>query len=89
MNLRKLFAKTELLRAGPVPDFHATLWREQHPEWNTDRCFQCGICYVSCPDGAVVLRRDGYYDMDPERCKGCGICAEGCPNEAIDMKPGR
>ncbi|MCX8043394.1 MAG: 4Fe-4S binding protein [Desulfobacterota bacterium] len=77
-----------LCPAIPNPQYTALLWREQHPVWHTERCFQCGTCFLCCPDAAITLRNDGYYDMIPERCKGCGICAGECPNEAIAMQPG-
>jgi len=73
---------------APTSAHCAGLWREQHPVWNTERCFQCGMCWLLCPDGAVAPLADGYYDVDADRCKGCGICAAECPNEAISMTPG-
>ena len=67
--------------------FDANLWRDKKPVWNKDRCFKCGICYLSCPDAAVVLVDDGFYDVDADRCKGCGVCEQACINEAIVMTP--
>ena len=72
--------------SGRIP-YAATEWRDNRPEWNRDRCFKCGICYLSCPDSAIAEVDEGFYDVDPERCKGCGICAEQCINEAIAMNP--
>jgi len=67
--------------------YTASVWRAQRPVWEAERCFKCGICFLSCPDAAIMLQDDGTYDLDPDRCKGCGICAGECLNEAITMKP--
>lgn len=67
--------------------YTASVWRGQRPFWEVERCFKCGICFLSCPDAAIMLQDDGTYGLDPDRCKGCGICAGECPNEAITMKP--
>jgi len=67
-------------------DHDAGLWRDVRPVWNRDRCFRCGMCYVSCPDAAIVPAEDGFYQADTLLCKGCGICAETCWNEAISMQ---
>ena len=67
--------------------FNALQWRDKKPEWNKDRCFKCGICYLSCPDSAIFLAPDGFYDVDADRCKGCGVCETACINEAIVMNP--
>ena len=67
--------------------FEALQWRDRRPVWDKDRCFKCGICYVSCPDAAIVLMEDGFYGVDDSRCKGCGVCAQSCINEVIVMKP--
>ena len=87
-NLREILAAAGIGSSIPAPAYCASLWREQHPVWDTERCFQCGICFLCCPDGAVTLRHDGYYEMEPQQCKGCGICAVECPNSAITMVPG-
>lgn len=67
--------------------YSGSVWREKKPVWDSTRCFKCGICYLSCPDAAIMQIDEGYYDMNPELCKGCGICAAECPNEAITMTP--
>jgi 2-oxoacid:acceptor oxidoreductase delta subunit (pyruvate/2-ketoisovalerate family) len=70
-----------------VVPFEAVQWRDNKPVWNQEICFKCGICYLSCPDAAIVLVDDGYYDVDGDRCKGCGVCEQACINNAIDMSP--
>ena len=61
--------------------------RETRPVWDRARCFMCGLCYMSCPDSAVIQMPDGFYDSIPDRCTGCGVCAAECWNDAITMTP--
>ena len=62
-------------------------WREKKPVWDRQRCFKCAVCWLACPDAAVLPADQGYYDSSPDRCKGCGICAAVCLNDAITMEP--
>jgi 2-oxoacid:acceptor oxidoreductase delta subunit (pyruvate/2-ketoisovalerate family) len=59
-------------------------WRSQRPTINSERCNQCGLCWMYCPDAAI--RREGdSYQVCYQYCKGCGICAEECPRKAITL----
>ncbi len=57
-------------------------WRIMRPVRDPEKCNDCDLCWLYCPDGAIA--RSG-YDIDYEYCKGCGICAEACKVAAIDM----
>ncbi len=48
-------------------------------------CFNCGNCYMYCPDAAVKKSPDGGYTFDYDFCKGCGLCAKECPCHYIQM----
>ncbi|BDG04420.1 FAD-dependent oxidoreductase [Anaeromyxobacter oryzae] len=48
-------------------------------------CTGCDVCYLVCPDRAVVRGAPGGYAADAERCKGCGICAEECPRGVVTL----
>ncbi len=58
-------------------------WRSMRPHLDRDRCNECSLCWLYCPDG-VIDRRSFAVDLD--YCKGCGICAEACAVDAIEMK---
>lgn len=73
--------------AGPATAYNGAVWREDKPVWNRKSCFKCAVCYLSCPDAAIMQVEDGYYDINPDICKGCGICARECPNDVITMTP--
>ena len=57
-------------------------WRTLRPVKDEERCNDCGLCWLYCPDGAID--RDGIA-IDYAYCKGCGICATECKVGAIEM----
>jgi len=61
-------------------------WRFERPEWDTQKCVRCGVCYLSCPDGAIFQNKDGYYEADLQYCKGCGICIMQCVTGCITLE---
>jgi pyruvate ferredoxin oxidoreductase delta subunit len=59
-------------------------WRAMRPVLDPDACTKCGICWMSCPEGAIK-KTDTGFEIDLEYCKGCAICAKRCPIKAIKM----
>ena len=57
-------------------------WRVFRPVVDKERCNNCGLCGMYCPDG--VINEDLIIDL--EFCKGCGVCANECPKKAITME---
>ena len=49
------------------------------------RCVDCLLCWIYCPDSAVLLDGAAFGSIDLDHCKGCEICAEVCPTGAIEM----
>lgn len=47
-----------------------------------DRCTACGLCLVTCPEGALV-RAPRRPEVIASRCTGCLACTEICPVDAI------
>ncbi|MGB4503877.1 MAG: 2-oxoacid:acceptor oxidoreductase family protein [Syntrophaceticus sp.] len=61
-------------------------WRTRRPILDTDRCVECGTCWIYCPD-ACITRTDDGIKYNFKYCKGCAICAAVCPREAVSMVP--
>lgn len=58
-------------------------WRVWRPVIDLEKCTQCWICFVWCPEGAIELDAEENPHVDYEVCKGCLICVEECPTHAI------
>lgn len=61
-------------------------WRTRRPILDCDKCTDCQICWISCPDSSINLSDDG-LTFNLKYCKGCGICLEVCPVGAISLVP--
>jgi 2-oxoacid:acceptor oxidoreductase delta subunit (pyruvate/2-ketoisovalerate family) len=67
---------------------HTDGWRTGlRPEADLARCVDCLLCWLYCPDSAVVLDGTAFAGFDLDVCKGCELCAEMCPTGAIEMVP--
>jgi 2-oxoacid:acceptor oxidoreductase delta subunit (pyruvate/2-ketoisovalerate family) len=55
------------------------------PEADVRACVNCLLCWLYCPDSAVLLDGTTFVGFDERYCKGCEICAEICPVNAIVM----
>ena len=73
--------------AGNSCEYSTGGWRSERPVRDDDKCTQCLLCWVFCPDTSVKVADEKVYDFDYEHCKGCGICAHECPADAIEMVP--
>ena len=61
-------------------------WRTgERPDVDLSRCVNCLLCWIYCPDSAIVLDGETFTGFDLDYCKGCAICAEVCPTNAIAM----
>ncbi len=67
-------------RTGWIPLFHE------------DKCINCGLCTLVCPDYCLVWTEDTQAEEPPfykmlgveyRYCKGCLRCIESCPMEAL------
>lgn len=62
-------------------------WRALKPVINQAKCIKCLMCWVHCPEPAILRGEDDSVAVDYDYCKGCGICANVCPVHAIEMVP--
>jgi 2-oxoacid:acceptor oxidoreductase delta subunit (pyruvate/2-ketoisovalerate family) len=71
--------------AGAVQP-HTGDWRTAgRPVARLDRCINCLLCWLYCPDSAVVLEGETFVGFDYDFCKGCELCVEVCPVGALTM----
>ena len=71
--------------SGNSKKFKTGGWRTFRPVRDGEKCNQCLICYVFCPDSSIITSGGKITGVDYDFCKGCGICAEECPANAIQM----
>lgn len=65
--------------AGNSVTYITGTWRTMRPVRDMEQCTQCLICWIMCPDAAVLVEDGKVTGFDYVHCKGCGICAERCP----------
>lgn len=75
-----------ILEAGSATQYKTGEWRAERPIFNDERCTDCMLCFIFCPDSSIVVKDREMVGIDYEHCKGCGICARECPRDAIKME---
>ncbi len=73
-----------ITEAGSSRKFMTGDWRAFRPQVDKEKCVNCLLCWIYCPDSAVVRNEKG-IEVNLDYCKGCGICAHECPRQAIKM----
>jgi 2-oxoacid:acceptor oxidoreductase delta subunit (pyruvate/2-ketoisovalerate family) len=74
--------------AGETVHPHTGGWRTGvRPQLELATCVDCLLCWVYCPDAAIVLDGEAVDYVDLDYCKGCELCATVCPVGAIEMVP--
>lgn len=74
-----------IIDAGNSEEYETGTWRSFRPVRDSQKCNNCMVCWVYCPDSAVQVEDRKVVGIDLVHCKGCGICAHECPQEAITM----
>ena len=70
---------------GSSREYLTGTWRSIRPVVDKAQCIHCGVCWLYCPDAAIVEAEEGHFEADLDYCKGCGICARECPVGCITM----
>jgi 2-oxoacid:acceptor oxidoreductase delta subunit (pyruvate/2-ketoisovalerate family) len=66
-------------KAGTSAEYKTGDWRTQRPIHDKEKCINCLICWVYCPDSAIQVEDGKIAGIDYDHCKGCGLCAQECP----------
>jgi len=77
-----------ITEAGSAELYQTGDWRSQRPVWHADRCTNCMLCWVYCPDASIKVENGKVVGIDYYHCKGCGVCSAECPvkpEKAITM----
>jgi pyruvate ferredoxin oxidoreductase delta subunit len=72
--------------AGNAEDYETGDWRSYRPVRDEDKCIHCLLCWVYCPDSAIIVKDGKVVGIDLKHCKGCGICAKECPEKIKAIK---
>ncbi|MBI5206714.1 MAG: 4Fe-4S binding protein [Candidatus Firestonebacteria bacterium] len=77
-----------IIEAGNSKKYLTGGWKVQKPVLDKNKCINCMVCWVYCPDSSILIKDGKIDDFDLNHCKGCGICANECPPKikAITMK---
>jgi len=72
-------------------EFNTGNWRSIRPSIEMSKCIHCMLCFLYCPDNALIIKKDGkdgnpeLLGVDYDHCKGCAICHSVCPVKCITM----
>ncbi len=70
-----------ITEAGNSVKYNTGDWRSSKPIWTEEGCVHCLLCWVFCPDNAILVKDGKMVGIDYDHCKGCGICARECPRK--------
>ena len=76
-----------IVEPGNAREYNTGSWRSSRPIRDEEKCTNCLICWIYCPDSSIIVKDNKIEEIDLKHCKGCGICATECPVKAIKMVP--
>jgi pyruvate ferredoxin oxidoreductase delta subunit len=51
----------------------------EKPVFNEETCINCFLCWVFCPENAIIVENEKVVGINYDYCKGCGVCVNECP----------
>lgn len=74
-----------VVKGGTSVEYTTQGWRVLRPIIDESKCTNCLLCWIYCPEPAIVRHEGAKVTIDYDHCKGCGICEAECPTKAITM----
>jgi 2-oxoacid:acceptor oxidoreductase delta subunit (pyruvate/2-ketoisovalerate family) len=80
-----------IVNAGNAIEYQTGGWRAFRPVINWEKtptrkaCSKCLICWLYCPESAMIVADGEFKGVDLDHCKGCGLCEQVCPTQCIAM----
>ena len=62
-------------------------WRSDRPVWDSEKCTNCMLCWMYCPDSSIEVKDGQMTGIDLFHCKGCGVCIQECKFGALELIP--
>lgn len=72
---------------GNSVEYHTGGWRSMRPIWDSEKCANCMLCWVYCPDASIEVKDREMTGIDLLHCKGCGVCVNECKFGALTLIP--
>lgn len=85
MKAKDLTLAGMIFESGNSEKFNTGEWRNKKPIHSKEKCKNCMMCILPCPDNATLHENGEMTGIDYSKCKGCGVCAKVCPFKAIEM----
>ena len=82
---KEVVVGAKIIESGTALEYKTGDWATFIPVVERDKCSHCLLCWLYCPDAAIIQKPDGFFTADLDYCKGCGICAHECWPRAIKM----
>ncbi len=74
-------------QSGTSTNCYTGGWRSMRPVWDSEKCTNCMLCWVYCPDSSVSVKDGAMTGIDLYHCKGCGVCVQECKFGALELIP--
>jgi len=75
-----------ITESGNARKYETGDWRNLRPVHDREKCINCLLCWINCPDSAIIVKDGKVEGIDYAHCKGCGICARECPEKVKAIK---
>jgi pyruvate ferredoxin oxidoreductase delta subunit len=74
-----------VIKGGTSAKYDVKGWRVVRPVIDEAKCTNCLLCWIYCPEPAIVRHEGAKVTIDYAHCKGCGVCESECPVRAVTM----